>query len=143
MYHCRGSETERHCDRKPAGERRQNGKTLGFPDSHAQTKSVVVADNRLRRLRYGIAYHEHKRAIIASYAEGSHTVIAHVSHEYDIAHKHKNAHCRLAEQCGYSYFTLVTDITQCQHKALGAEFQLCKTQSAGKKRQIRNDHNPS
>lgn len=49
--------------------------------------AVVVADDGLRRLRHGVAYHVDERCVVARYAERAHARVAHIGYEYVVAHE--------------------------------------------------------
>lgn len=60
--------------------------------AHAVTvaDAVVVADDGLRRLRHGVAYHVDERCVVARYAERAHARVAHIGYENIVAHEREH-----------------------------------------------------
>ena len=88
-----------------------------------QSRTEIVTDDGLRRLRDGVADHEDERHVIASYSEGAHAVIAQIAHEYLIADEYEHGHRTLAQQCRRTDAALVADVAQRQTQALTAPFE--------------------
>ena len=72
--------------------------------------AVVVADDGLRRLRHGVAYHVDERCVVARYAERAHARVAHIGYEYVVAHEREHRHCALAHESRYAYGALIADV---------------------------------
>ena len=80
--------------------------------AHAVTvaDAVVVADDGLRRLRHGVAYHVDERRVVARYAERAHARVAHIGYEYVVAHEREHRHCALAHESRYADGALIADV---------------------------------
>ena len=68
----------------------EQGDFAGFHYPAPFAGAVVVADNRLRGLRDGIARHEDERHDVAGDGERSHAILAQVSHKHVVTGEHQD-----------------------------------------------------
>ena len=114
---------EKQGNRRAAHHGSQQRDPLRCRHTAMQSRTEIVTDDGLRRLRDGVADHEDERHVIASYSEGAHAVIAQIAHEYLIADEYEHGHRTLAQQCRRTDAALVADVAQRQTQALTAPFE--------------------
>lgn len=85
--------------------------------------AVVVADDGLGRLGYGIPDHEEEGGIVAGNAKGAYARIAQIVHKLPVAYVDKDGHCQFAQQRRQAYLALVAEVSAGQAEALDACFQ--------------------
>ena len=90
----------------------EQGDFAGFHYPAPFAGAVVVADNRLRGLRDGIARHEDERHDVAGDGERSHAILAQVSHKHVVTGEHQDRYAALSEESGEAETELITDVSR-------------------------------
>ena len=126
-----------HCAAQQGREQRDASR---FPHALAVADAEVVAYDRLRRLRDGVADHERERSVVARDAERAHAVVAQVAHKGVVSHEHQHSHRKLAEHGRRAYAALVADIAERQTQALSAPLHPLGAHRAREEEQIAHCH---
>ena len=92
-----GEQRKRTAHHRTTHHSREQSHSQGGTHSPTIATAIIEADDWLRRLSHGIAYHIHKRSVVARYAERPQAGIAQICTKYIIAHKRKHRHGALAQ----------------------------------------------
>ena len=84
-----GGEAERGEAGKACCQRSDKRKVAGFAEPQAVAGSVSEADDRLRRLRYGISQHERRWNAVACHAERCNSVLSQIFDKYIVARDYR------------------------------------------------------
>lgn len=126
-----GEEGEGEGDGYAAEEGGLEGYAFGVADAVVVAAAVVVADDGLGGLGYGVAYHEDEGGVVAGDAECAYAVVAEVVDEDLVADEHEGCHGGFVEEGGGADAALVADVAEGEAEAFAAHFQAVEAQVAG------------